>query len=178
MTASATPWGVVLFPIIFLLLLRWRKEHGTVLEQSRVSIIRRVVAFYIDLFVAMMAVAPIAAIPILIAEYLATGAWRWSFERDYARSTDWILPVSILIGFVCIFYYFKWHFDKQRQTVGQHLMNFKLVPIRDRPSIGIRFFVAWVCMAWWPFWPWTIFQMKQDYFWDTTSGIKARRVSF
>lgn len=178
MTASTNPWAIVIFPIVFLLLLRWRKEHGAVLEHTHVGIIRRVAAFYIDLFVAMLAVAPVLAIPALIAEYQATGEWQWSFERDYTRNTDWLLAVSMASLFVWVIWYFRWHFDRQKQTVGQHLMNFKLVPIHGGASFTRRLFVAWVCAAWWPFWPWTIFTGKQDYYWDTISGIKARRVSF
>ena len=178
MNISASLWGSITFPVIFLLLLIWRKQHGEILENSRVSLIRRVAAFSVDMFVAMIGVMPLVTMPALIVEYLSTGAWQWSFERDDFRDTDWVSVLCLLAGFYGIFYYFKWHFNRQKQTVGQHLMSFKLVPANDHPSLGLRFFVAWVCMAWWPFWPWTIFKTRQDYFWDTTSGTKARRVSF
>ena len=177
MSASSSIWTLIAPPLVFFLLVKWTKRHGAILEDSRVSIVRRVTAFYIDAFVAMLGLMPIAVMPVLVAEYYATGEWRWSFTRDYPRATDWIIVASVLSEFYCIFWYFRWHFVRQKQTVGQHLLKFKLVPTRDNPSIGLRFFVAWICGAWWPLWPWTIFKEKQDYYWDTTSGIKARRVS-
>jgi RDD family len=177
MNVSMSPWGLIILPVAFLLLLKWPKQHGTILEDTRVSLIRRVAAFYIDVSVAMIGVIPLTTMPILVVEYLTMGEWQWSFDRDFFRDTDWIFVVCLLASFYGIFYYFKWHFDKRKQTVGQHLLKFMLVPLHDHPSLGVRFFVAWVCAAWWPFWPWTIFKLRQDYFWDTASGIRARRVS-
>ena len=171
-------WGLIALPMAFLLLLKWSKQHGTILENTRVSLVRRVAAFYIDVFVGIIGIMPLMAMPSLIAEFLATGEWHWSFERDYFTGRDWIFVITTLVSIFGIFYYFKWHLNKQKQTVGQHLMNFKLVPANDHPRLGVRFFVAWVCATWWPLWPWTIFKLRQDYFWDTASGIKARRVSF
>jgi hypothetical protein len=177
MSVSSSIWTFIVSQLFFFMLLKWPKRHGAILEDSRVSIVRRVAAFYIDGLVAMLGVMPIAVMPTLIAEYHATGEWLWSFNRDYPRATDWIIVASVLAAFYCIFWYFRWHFVRQKQTVGQHLLKFKLVPTRDNPSLGLRFFVAWICGAWWPLWPWTIFKEKQDYYWDTVSGIKARRVS-
>lgn len=176
MSASGNPLALVAFISIFLLLLRWPKQHGAIVESSRVSLVRRVAAFYVDMLVAMMGVIPFAVAPILFVEFLVTGAWQWSFERDYARPTDWISAICILGAFYGIFWYWRWHFHRQRQTVGQHLLRFKLVPIHENPSIGIRLFAGLIGASWWPLWPWTIFKERQDYFWDTYSGIKARDV--
>jgi hypothetical protein len=176
MSASGSPVAFAAFILIFLLLMRWPKRHGAIVENSRVSLVRRIAAFYIDLLVAMIGVLPFAVVPVLFVEFLVTGEWQWSFERDYVRSTDWINAICMLGAFYGMFWYWRWHFHRQKQTVGQHLLKFKLVPIHENTSFGIRFVAALIGASWWPLWPWTIFKERQDYFWDTYSGIKARDV--
>ncbi|HAQ77573.1 MAG TPA: hypothetical protein DCR96_13880 [Hyphomonas sp.] len=177
LSVSSDPWGFILLPWGFAIALWWPKRHGTVIEESRVGLTRRFVAFYLDFFVIVMGVFPAVSLPALVMEYIATGAWQWSFEREVLMSRDW---VSLVIGLASCFggyYYFKWHFDRGAQTFGQHLLRFKVLPSRDHPSFGTRTFVAWLILSWWPFWPWTLFRKRQDYMWDTTSGTKARRVA-
>jgi hypothetical protein len=67
------------------------RRHGSVIEESRVSLVRRFVAFQIDVAVAGVGVIPFVIPPVLVSEYLATGVWQWSFERKYFRPTDWVL---------------------------------------------------------------------------------------
>ena len=177
LSVSSEPWVFILFPLGFAIALWWPKRHGTVIEESRVGLTRRFVAFCLDFFVIVVGVLPAVSLPTLVIEYIATGVWQWSFEREVFRPRDW---VSLFIGLAACFgafYYFKWHFDRGAQTIGQHLMKFKVLPTRERPSFGTRTFVVWVVCSWWPFWPWTLFRKRQDYIWDTTSGTKARRVA-
>ena len=176
MQVSTSLISLILFPTIFAFLFKWPKRHGDVIEESRVGLLRRAAAFNIDVFVGICGVGPIISIPPLVVEYFVTGNWQWSFEREFFRQTDLINVFFLLIGMYAIFYYFKWHFKNQKQTVGQHLLNFKLIPSSERQSMEVRALVAWINLAWWPIWPWTIFKRKQDYWWDNSSGIKARRV--
>lgn len=175
-TTSSGGVGLVLFPIVFVLLMRWPKRDGLIIEGGRVGVFERFGAFLTDLFVAMMPIAPIIVMADLIIEYFATGSWQWSYERDFSRSTDIISAGIMVMGFIAIFYYFKWHFERSKQTLGQHFFRFKLIATRENPSMGARAFIAFVNTAWWPIWPWTILKQKQDYWWDKASGIKARPV--
>lgn len=151
MSVSSEPWAFILLPLGFAIALWWPKRHGTVIEGSRVGLTRRFVAFYLDFFVIVVGVLPAVSLPALVIEYIATGVWQWSFEREVFRPRDW---VSLFIGLAACFgafYYFKWHFDRGAQTLGRHLMKFKVLPTRERPSFGTRTFVAWVVCSWWPF---------------------------
>lgn len=175
-SVSANPWGFVILPILFVLAHRWPKHHGRVLEDSRVGIFRRLGAFYIDMSVSMFATLPVVLIVWLATEYVATGQWQWSYERDFFRWTDIIDISAMLLGFYGMFYYQKWHFYNNRQTLGQHIFKFKLLPLEGQPNMTIRALVAGANLSWWPIWPWTIFKGEQDQWWDTASNIKARRV--
>ena len=177
LAVSADLWAILLLPLLFAIALWWPKRHGAVVEDSRVGLTRLFMALHIDMFVILLGGLPAVFIPALVMEYIATGVWQWSFEREVFMPRDW---VSLVIGLASCFggyYYFKWHFDRGAQTFGQHLLRFKVLPSRDHPSFGSRTFVAWLSLSWWPFWPWTLFRKRQDYMWDTTSGTKARRVA-
>jgi len=179
-SASINPVLLIILPFIFYILHKWPKSKVEIIETSRVGIFRRIAAFYIDMVVAIIGVFPLMCMPILILEYLETGKWVWTFQRDYFRLTDILSIVIMLGGFLGIAYYSRWHFINGKQTLGQHLLKFNLTPrepIGQDAQYSIRVLIAWVNLAWWPIWPWTIMKRKQDYWWDTASNIKARMVN-
>ncbi len=178
MFISSSLSSLIVLPAIFALTLKWPKSHGNIIHDSRVGLVRRSVAFTIDLTIAAIGVFPFSSMLGLFLEYLATGVWAWSFERDFFRASDLLAILGMLLAFYGIFYYFKWHFKNEKQTLGQHLLNFKLIPSGENSSMGMRAFIALCNFSWWPIWPWTIFKRKQDYWWDTSSKIKARRVQW
>ena len=175
-SVSFAPYGLILFPILFLIALRWPRREIEVLENSRVGIIRRYFALNVDVFVGMLAVLPFICMLALFLEFFVTGQWVWSFERETFRSTDIVSVAGIFVGFYGIYYYIKWHFQHGKQTLGQYLLGFQLLPAGENPMLSVRYFVALVNGAWWPTWPWTIFRRKQDYWWDTASQTKVRLV--
>ncbi|MEM9496014.1 MAG: RDD family protein [Pseudomonadota bacterium] len=176
MSVSFDPWVLAFLPLAFVLIFGWEKRHGEVIEDSRVGIVRRFIAFIIDLLVATLGILPLISMPALILEFFSTGKWAWSYEREVFLSRDMFSILLFLMGTCLISYYFSWHLKNSKQTLGQHLLRFKLVPTNDKPNMVARAFVAWINLAWWPIWPWTIFKRKQDYWWDEVSSIKARRV--
>jgi len=176
MIVSFNLWALIILPIVFVLLLRWPKLQVDIIEDSRVGIFRRIAAFYVDISVCTIGILPLVSMPPLFLEYLATGEWQWSFERDFVRRADLLNLTVFFIGLYGMFYYFSWHFKNGKQTLGQHFLGFKLVPAGERPNMFFRAVVAHFNFSWWPTWPWTLFRKKQDYWWDTASKIKARRV--
>lgn len=146
-----------------------------VIEGGRVGRRRRFFAVYIDCFVAMAGIMPLVILPMLVFEYLAVGEWVWSFSRDYGRATDLVMLPLVISGFYFIYFYFKWHFDRDKQTIGQYLLGMKLIPNGPSPSIAKRYLTAWANLAWWPIWPWTVFKRQDDYWWDRTSDTIVRR---
>lgn len=169
--------ALVILPVIFYFLHRWPKAKVEVIETSRVGIIRRIAALYVDMVVGIIGALPIICMTSLTIEYLETGQWAWSFERDYFRPSDVLGTAVFLLGFFGIFYYSKWHFVRGKQTLGQRWLKFKLLPMEEKTNFPIRAIVAWANLAWWPIWPWTIMKRKQDYWWDNASKIKARKVT-
>ena len=125
----------------------------------------------------MIGILPLIFMHTLIIEYFETGQWVWNFDRDYFRLSDILEAVMLFLGFFGIFYYPRWHFVNDKQTLGQHLFKFKLIPMETNTSFAMRAFVAWANLAWCPIWPWTIMKRQQDYWWGTASKIKARRVT-
>ncbi len=168
--------ALILFPIVFYLLHKWPKPRVEIIETSRVGIFRRIAAVYVDMGVGVIGIIPLVCMPSLIIEYFETGHWAWSFERTNFRPSDILSTFFMLLGFFVIFYYSRWHFLRGKQTLGQHLLGFVLEPMEEKTNFSIRVLVAWVNFAWWPIWPWTIMKRKQDYWWDTASNIKARRI--
>ena len=177
MSTSFSLAALLILPVIFYILHRWPKSKVEVVETSRVGIIRRFAALYIDITVGTIGALPIVCMASLTIEYFETDQWAWSFSRDYYRQSDILGAAISLIGFWGVFYYSKWHFVRGKQTLGQHWLKFKLFPMEENTNFAIRAFVAWVNIAWWPIWPWTIMKKKQDYSWDNASKIKARKVT-
>lgn len=175
MSISFSWWALIIFPLAFYFLHRWPKKEVEVIEDSRVGVFRRLAAVYIDLAVAMIGILPIITLPGLFIEYLYTGEWAWVVKRE-PKSRDMFHMAILLLGFLGIYAYARWHFKRSRQTLGQHFMGFKLISTDANDNFGVRVLTAWVIGAWWPFWPWTLMGRKQDYLWDTVSNIKARRV--
>ena len=179
MSVSFGLWALILFPVAFIILMKWpRRLPGIEYDdESRVGLIRRYFTLSVDLFVGLIGVMPLVCMTDLFLEYLATGTWQWSFERDFFRTTDIIGILLILLGFYGIFYHIKRCFVQDQQTLGQYLLKVRLIPTTEDPLLSVRFIVAWAILAWWPFWPLTLFGKKQDYQWDISSRTKLRRVS-
>jgi len=128
----------ILYPMIFLILHFWPKSRVEVIETSRVGIFRRLTSFYIDMVVVSFGVYPLICLPILILEYLHTGQWAWSIDREIHSRDILVIPIAI-VGFYVMFRYLKWHFDKGKQTLGQHILKFKLIPMEQNGEYAIRF---------------------------------------
>ena len=136
---------LVIYPIIFCILHKWPRSRVAITKSSRVGFFRRTAAIYIDMCVAGFGIFPLVCMPALIIEYLATGNWAWGFQRDYLRQTDvfWLIP-SPLIIFFGIYYYSKWHFVNDKQTLGQHFLKFKLMPMAKEAQYSIRVLMPWI----------------------------------
>jgi hypothetical protein len=82
---------------------------------------RRFAAVFIDLFtLSICSSALFSLIPLLIESRNVSG-FSWSFERDYARATDFIMPVLVLLEFFLAWQYFAYAIMRQRQTLGCYL---------------------------------------------------------
>lgn len=115
---------LVVFPSLFYLSFKWPNPKDAVPDISQIGLVKRFLAFFIDMHVSMFGVLPAICMPILILEYMSTGQWVWSFERDYSRATDGVSFLIMMIGFFGFFFYWIWHSQNKKQTFGQRLFKF------------------------------------------------------
>jgi len=79
----------VILPSLFIVLMKWPEGHGnSIIENSRVGILARLAAASVDAFVGLIGVLPFTCMTGLTIEFLVTGQWQWSFERNFVRPTD------------------------------------------------------------------------------------------
>ena len=101
----------------------------------------------------MAIVAPIGALPTLIAEYHFTGTFQWAFEREFERPPDTILILPVALGiFVAMFFYFYLHPKRNRQTLGQYVLGYRVIAARQPlgASYGVRALLSFVGLCAWP----------------------------
>ena len=176
-SAGGHPLALVAFPVIGAALLALPQRKRPVDGESRVGKLRRVTAFVTDMSVGIMITLPPIVLISLAVEWATTGAWAWSYERDFVRATDFVFVGLMMTSLVAVGFYFRRQFAAGLMTPGQRLMGFRLVANGENPSISKRAFTAWINIAWWPTWPWTLFGRRRDYWWDNASQIVARRVT-
>ena len=147
-----------------------------------VGVWRRLVAFYIDFVVVLLAIVPIAAVPLLIAEAGHTGAFEWSFVREFARPGDelFVLP-GIFASFAALYFYFFLQPSTGRQTVGEYLLGFKVIAATDigsGPLYGARPITAFIGLCTWPISVYFALRTPdKTFWWDTRSRTRAVMVS-
>ncbi|MGB7985785.1 MAG: RDD family protein [Terracidiphilus sp.] len=92
------------------------------------GIFRRFLAFWIDLFLFMMATAPIIGIVPCLMEWRRTGIFEWNFARDFSFPSDgWLSFILVLLTFVCMAFYFAIPLILRRPTPGACIMGYQIV---------------------------------------------------
>ena len=146
---------------------------------------RRLAAFVIDFYIAMLCVSPIIALIPLAAEANRTGRLSWFFERNYTVSSDWYLGVPmVLFAMVLVACYFAVPISKRTQTVGCYLLGLKVVSTKSEDErIGLsrglkRVFLGFIGLCSWPF-VWVLGRGKDDSTWyDRSTGFRVVRVRY
>ena len=162
------PIFLVIAPCIAAALFLWSKRKTIIKDGVVVGHFRPLAGLYIDLFFITLVMAPIFLIPLGL-EYLATGKWVWSVERNFSRPTDIALVAIILLIFVALHCYLKWAAKAPQQTVGQHLMGFKIEYNNLEGSLGLIQYIGWAL-------PNFIFRSQSQKRDQIKSQIKAYRV--
>lgn len=115
--------GILMIPFVFLY-----KPKGTPLISSKpVSMWCRILAFIIDFTMALAIISPILAVPDLLVEWHETGAFAWSFTRQFPRESDSVVSsISIFLCFAWYLIYLAIPITKNRQTLGQYIIGFRI----------------------------------------------------
>jgi uncharacterized RDD family membrane protein YckC len=119
---------------------------------------RRIAAFVIDFYIAMLCTAPIIALIPLTTEAIRTGKFSWFFERTYTVPSDWYVGIPlVLFTMALVAAYFAVPIGRRTQTVGCYLLGLKVVSTRQernpiRLSRGLRrVFLGFIGLCSWPF---------------------------
>jgi len=119
MGASTSFAGVIGSALLAMFVGNYPQQAGVAIADEPVRLWERGVAFFIDFWAVLAAMSPLTTIPLLLAEAHATGAFRWAFERDFARPTDFALAMPGVFGsFAVLFGYFYIHPKIGRATLG------------------------------------------------------------
>lgn len=144
-----------------------------------VGIFQRFGAFMLDFMAVLSAFTPLFTLPILFFEAQATGAFAWSFSRDFARPTDALAIIpGVLLAQISLVYYYYFHAAKSRQTIGQYILGYKVAPvIGAKPNYLQRTIYAVFGMCMWPVSTYLAARrLDKAFWWDRASGTKVIRV--
>ena len=178
--ASASLISLVLGVITGLFALLCPRQEMVANPAKPVGIFQRFGAFLLDIMVVMAAFTPALTFPILYFEAQATGAFAWSFSRDFARATDVLaLMPGILLAQISLVAYFYFHATKNRQTIGQYILGYSVLPeVGAVPNYLARTIYAVIGMCLWPI---SIYmaarRLDRAFWWDGASGTFVQRVA-
>lgn len=177
-SASSSPISIIL-GIFLLVFFAFYKQKNTDLNYSKpVGVRQRVGAFFIDFAVVLSAIVPLITLPILLVEGQSTGAFEWSFIRQFGRPTDVavILP-SVLLMFIALFCYFYLQAKNNRATLGQYILAYKIIAGEGgSPNYFLRTFLSYIGLCVWPIS--LFFALKRQdkkFWWDSKSRTAAVR---
>lgn len=180
--AASSSFGSILVALFIVLFVALFPQRITGVDTSRlVGIWRRLGGFFIDLILVLIVIAPLAALPILIAEAKYTGNFQWSFEREFARASDliYILPGTV-VAFVAWFCYLYEYARKNKPTVGQYTLNFTVTNDTNSkapPKYALRVLFSALGLSAWPVS--LVFALRspvKQFWWDSASNTKVERI--
>jgi uncharacterized RDD family membrane protein YckC len=162
---------------LYVFLLHAKPER---VDQPFPSLFRRYVAFWLDFFIAISAVAPIVGLLPAVMEWRRTGLFRWSFERSLrAPGDDLVSTATLLSGAVMVVLYYAIPLVRRRPSPGSCILGYQIVLDHEGTiSVGIavlRTFLGFiaVCLA-----PFTARDQSEAKFWlDKLFGTRAVRLN-
>ncbi len=121
------------------------------------SMKRRAVAFMIDFSFSLMVLASLEALIPLWLEAHRTGHFSWSFERDYAVTSDSVIGIpATLFVLGLMICYFAFPLTRARPTVGCFIMRLRVSPpfgnegrFTFREAFRRTFYEFEGLVAWW-----------------------------
>jgi hypothetical protein len=127
-----------------------------------------------------MIMAPVGALPILVAEAKYSGTFEWNFTRHYARPTDAILILpSAVATFLALFVYLYLHARSHRPTIGQFVSGYRVTatPGSEPPNYALRVVLSFIGLCAWsvslvP----ALRRPDKAFWWDVVTRTKVARV--
>ena len=181
-SASSSIGSVGMGLLLGAFVLFYPQRNASVDITKAVGAWRRFGAFTLDFMTVLLVTAPLLAMPILLAEAKYTGEFQWSFERDFGRATDmlYVLP-SVVLLFVLLFLYFYVFSRRNRQTIGQYVLGYRLTGVLEsngEPQYARRTLLGFLGLCVWPVS--AILALRKPgrvFWWDSASNTRAVRLS-
>jgi len=176
---SGSLWSVISAVALVFLVLFYPRPMRDCSISRHISLSRRLVAFILDFGVVLGSCIPIIVMFELIIESYHAGVFSWSYRRDYLRMTDTVSGLMTIFIFWMLFKYFASIPANGRQTVGQYICGYKIVPqlgIKKANPFGWRAFYGFFALCWWPFTalvPSLNTPVNGQYWWGINTGTKA-----
>jgi hypothetical protein len=179
-SASSSPISILLSVALVLFVVTYPQRTSASDETRVVGVWRRFGAFFLDFASVVMVVSSLGAVPVLVAEAGFTGAFQWTFERDFARPTDtaYVLPAA-LGAFLLLFLYFYLHARVNRQTIGQYVLGYRVsvASAAAKPRHGVRVLLAFVGLCMWPISViLALMTLRKAFWWDLATNSRVVRV--
>ena len=180
-SASSSILSVGLGFALALLLTLYRLRQNADDSARIVGVWRRFGAFLLDLMLVLMIMAPVGAIPILVAEAKYSGTFEWAFTRHYSRPTDTVLILpSVLATFLALFVYLYLHARSHRPTIGQFISGYRVTANPSSgaaPKYALRVVLSFVGLCAWPVSvvP-ALRRPDKAFWWDVVTRTKVARV--
>ena len=150
-------------------------------ESEAVSFFARFGAVIIDMHYALIIILPLSSIIPLFLEFIITGNFSLSFERDFIRPYDYIVQIpSIIASFVLVYYYFYWHLSNDKATVGQYILGYRIV-FSDTREPGIyhkRVRLSMLGLWFYPYYFVKALMDKHNSYWDQECATQVKNVKY
>lgn len=178
--ASSSLLSVISSILFSIFILRFKQPKQLFDSEYTVGVWRRLGAFFVDYAAVLLVLSPIVSLPLLIAEASYTGDFQWSFYRNFTRSTDQLLFLPAISGtFLCLILYFYRYSISERQTLGEYVAGYKIIPADEESEPGYlkRVIYSFIGLCAWPVSVILALRHGQKQFWwDRACHTKAVRV--
>jgi RDD family len=173
--------ATVISAILIVFALTYPLQNVEIDNLKYVEIKQRLFAFIIDYTIIIVALVPLTSLPMLITEKISTGAFTWSFDRNFTRGGDLILNISgTLFLIFAIYYYFNLQHMLGRPTVGQYVSGYRVIKSIDKtkkPNFCLRTTYALIGISIWPISLYLATKRPdRSFWWDHKSNTSVVRV--
>jgi RDD family protein len=152
---GTAPWALAFAVVMIALYLALLYSSPETSDQPMTGVFRRFVAFWLDFFLSIFVVAPIAGILPMLTEWRRTGIFQWNFERTAQYPGDTLVAaIGFPLFFAALFAYYVLPLTRGKPSPGTCILGYRIIPkegtaLRLRTAMqrtGLGFFA--LCTAW------------------------------
>jgi len=122
------PWALAFAALVIGLYLLLMYGAPSSVGKPMPGVVRRFVAFWLDFFLGMLAVAPIFGLLPTLTEWRRTGGFQWVFERPNPAPGDALLiAAQVLVVCVALVFYYAFPLVRSRPSPGTCIVGYQVV---------------------------------------------------